>query len=122
MKKKFYTCYVMAKEDMTFKKYPALCILEERHEVDLGLFTNLHHQPRHSLIILLKANVRISSIAFFATSSFYSILMDGSTDAGNVEDELVSIQCCVRDDTSQTIRSNTKYLSLCVPTSLTLMG
>ena len=36
MKKKFDICYVMAKEDMAFKKYPALYALEEHHEVDLG--------------------------------------------------------------------------------------
>ena len=42
--------------------------------------------------------------------------MDGSTDAGNIEDELVSIQFCIKDDTSQIIRSKARYLSLCVPT------
>lgn len=39
--------------------------------------------------------------------------MNGSTDAGNIWDGLVSIQFCVRDNSRQVIRSNT---TLCVPT------
>ena len=36
MKRKFDICYVMAKESMAFRKYPALHALEECHGVDLG--------------------------------------------------------------------------------------
>lgn len=36
MRKKFDICYVMAKERMAFRKYPALHDLESRHGVDLG--------------------------------------------------------------------------------------
>ncbi len=36
LKKKFDICYMMAKEGMSFSKYPALCDLESRHQVDLG--------------------------------------------------------------------------------------
>ena len=52
---------------------------------------------------------------FSASSNFYSFLMDGSTDAGNVEDELVLIQHCIQDDTAKEIRSRSRYLSLGVP-------
>ena len=41
--------------------------------------------------------------------------MDGSTDAGNVEDELVLIQYCTQDAAAQEMRSCTRYLSLEVP-------
>ena len=37
MKCKFDICYVMAKEGMTFSKYPALYDLKSRHNVDLGV-------------------------------------------------------------------------------------
>ena len=36
MKRKFDICYIMAKENLGFRKYPALHELEERHGVDLG--------------------------------------------------------------------------------------
>ena len=41
--------------------------------------------------------------------------MDGSTDAGNIEDELVLVQNCMKDDATKEIRSSTRYLSLEVP-------
>ena len=48
MKRKFDICYVMAKENLTFCKYPALHELEECHGVDLGFVykTDVHmYQP-----------------------------------------------------------------------------
>ena len=48
--------------------------------------------------------------------------MDGSTDAGNVEDELVVILYCYRDDTAQEARSRARYLSLEVPTKADTKG
>ena len=36
MKMKLYICFVMAKESLCFRKYPALHALEQRHGVDLG--------------------------------------------------------------------------------------
>jgi len=37
MKRKFDTHYVLAKEGMSFLKYPAVFDLERRHEVDLRI-------------------------------------------------------------------------------------
>jgi hypothetical protein len=36
MTQKFDLCYTMAKESITFTKYPALLLLETRHVVDIG--------------------------------------------------------------------------------------
>lgn len=36
MKKKFDICFVMAKENIAFRKYSAIYELEQRHGVDLG--------------------------------------------------------------------------------------
>ena len=36
MGKKFDICYMLAKENLPFRKYPAICELESRHGVDLG--------------------------------------------------------------------------------------
>ena len=51
----------------------------------------------------------------FSKSIFYSFLMGGFTDAGNVEDELVLVQYCTQDDPSQEMGSCVRYLSLEVP-------
>ena len=36
MGRKFQLCFVMAKENIPFAKYPALLLLEEHHGVDVG--------------------------------------------------------------------------------------
>ena len=47
---------------------------------------------------------------------FFSFLIDGSVDAGNVEDELVVIQYCKKDNVCEEIRSITRYFAVCNPT------
>ena len=49
-------------------------------------------------------------------------LMDGSTDAGNGEDELVVIFYCYKDDTAQEVRSCARYVSLEIPTKADTEG
>lgn len=51
------------------------------------------------------------------SSQFYSSMMDGSTDAGNTEQELVLISFCRKDNSARKVRSCTKLLSLLSPKS-----
>ena len=113
IRRKFDICYVMAKESLAFRKYPALHQLEERHGVDLG-FAYKTKDSAKTFTHYIANSQRQSFIQNFP-STFYSFLMDGSTDAGNIEDELVIVQYCLRDDAAQEIRSCTRYLSLEVP-------
>ena len=46
---------------------------------------------------------------------FCSFLMDGSTDAGNIENEVVVLMYCKKDDVNQLMRSEARYLSLQQP-------
>ena len=47
---------------------------------------------------------------------FFSFLMDGTTDAGNLEDELVLVQFSWKDSTAKEIKSCARYLSVVNPT------
>ena len=113
VRRKFDICYVLAKEGLAFHKYPALHVLEERHGVNLGFSYKTKNSAR-KFTHYIAENQRQSFISKFP-SSFYSFLMDGSTDAGNIEDELVLVQYCYKDDASNEVRSHTRYLSLQVP-------
>ena len=53
---------------------------------------------------------------------FFSFLMDGSTDAGNKEQELVLVLFCIKDDEAQEIRSCTRYLSVGNPAQTNAEG
>ena len=41
--------------------------------------------------------------------------MDGSTDAGNVEDKVVALLYCRKDDATEVIKSCSRYFSVQVP-------
>ena len=46
---------------------------------------------------------------------FFSFLVDGTTDAGNIEDEMVVIQFCIQDSTAKEIRSCARYFTIFNP-------
>ena len=41
--------------------------------------------------------------------------MDGSTDEGNIEKELVVVLLCKKDDASEEVKSHTRFLSMVAP-------
>ena len=100
MKRKFDICYVIAKENLSFHKYPVLHELEEYHGVDLGFAYNTEVSAQTFTHYIAESR-RQSFLNTFSKSIFYSFLMGGSTDAGNVEVELVLVQYCTQDDPSQ---------------------
>lgn len=112
---------VLARKGVAFHKYPTLYSLAERHGVRLGssyrgrecakLFTYYIAEAQRSVFLQ-----SLSQITFF------SFLMDGSTDAGNTVQELVFLMFCTKDDSTKEIRSNTRYLAVLNPVSTTSEG
>ena len=98
---------------MAFHKYPVLHALEEGHGADLGFSYKTKDSSKRFTHYIAESQLQSFVVGF--PSSFYSFLMDGSTDAGNIEDELVLVQYCMKDDTTKEIRPCTRYLSLEVP-------
>ncbi len=108
---KFDVCYFLVKEGMAFKKFPRLLELESRHEVDLGSAYNTDVSAQLFTHFIAKSQ-RDAFLKTFSQKSFFSIMMDGTTDSGNLEDELVVVLYCHKDDASGVIRSCTRYLSI----------
>ena len=109
VKKKFDVCYVMAKECLSFTKYPEL---EMSHRVDLGpayvsakAFTHYIAESQRQKLFSLMSSDR----------HFFSFLLDGTTGAGNIEDEMVVIQFCIQDSTAKEIRSCARYFTIFNP-------
>ena len=91
---RFDVAYVMAKESIPFAKYPSLVQLEKRHGVELGHAYNTQESAKKFTGCIAKTQRQAFLSSFFSTSHFYSLLMDGSTDAGNVEDEVIVLVYC----------------------------
>ena len=89
--KKFDICYI------PFTKYSALQELEAKHRVHLGYAYRTKDSAR------LFSHYTEPTGRIFTSSHFFSFLMDGSTDKGNIEDESIVLQYCNKDEDSQEI-------------------
>ena len=112
--RKFDICYVMAKEGIAFAKYTALYNLEERHDVDLGIAYK-NDVSAKSFTHFIAESQRNDFLRSFSSSPFFSFLIDGTTDSGNVEDELIIVLYCKRDDIAKEIKVCARYLSVTTP-------
>ena len=87
LKPKFEIAYLICKEGLAFTKMSALCELEEKHGVDLGVGYK-NNQACAVFVDYIAWAQREALAAQLAKAKFFSIQADGSTDCGNVEDEL----------------------------------
>ena len=114
METKFDLCFVMAKHSIPFAKYPALLELEQRHKVDIGHAYNTVDSARLFTSCTAKSQ-RQGFLNSLPSGGFFSLLMDGSTDAGNLEDELIVLVYCDMDDAEQEMTTYSRFLSLHKP-------
>ena len=84
MKTKFGICYVMAKESLSFHKYPALHELEERHGLDLGFVYNTIISA-HTFTHYIAESQGQSFLKSFSSSNLNTFLMDGSSDEAGAQ-------------------------------------
>ena len=118
---KFDISYLLAKEGITFKKYPALYELEAQHGVNLG-FAYKTKDFAKTFVRYIARRQRESFLHTFSTSHFFSFLMDSSTDTGNIEDELIAVMYCFVDKEVQEMRSCVRYYSVKEPTKADARG
>lgn len=113
--------YVMTKENMAFRKYPALHELEICHGVDLGPAYRTKDSAKNFTHYITEAQ-RHTFMEDLTSVHFFSFLMDGSVDAGKVEDELIVILYCMKDNSSEEIRSCTRFFSVQAPSRADAAG
>ena len=94
--RKFDACYLLAKEGLPFKKYPKKLELESRHEVDVGLAYRSHTSAQH----YIAQSQRDTFLRSFSEKRFFSVLMGGTTDSGNLEVDLIVILYCCKHEAS----------------------
>ena len=86
-KRKFDIAYTIAKETLAFTKMKSLCDLEERHGVDLG--QGYKNDRSCALFVeFIARDLKEQLLKALSRSKFFSLQADGSTDSGNIEEEL----------------------------------
>ena len=86
-------------------------MLEERYGVDLGS-TYKNRDSARNFIHYIAESQRQQLRSKLSTCHFFSMLMDGSTDKGKVENELFVILFCACDDTQQQMNTCARYFCL----------
>ena len=112
---------VLAREGVAFHKYPASHCLAERQGVRLGSSYKRSESAKQFTYYIAEAQ-RSMFLQSLLQVNFFSFLMDGSTDAGNIEQEMIFVIYCKRDDKAKMMRSHTRYLALLNPTRSTAEG
>lgn len=111
LQNKFDIAYFTVIEKIPFRKYPRICELEARHGVSIGTaYTNevscktfthyIADAQRKELLDKLKK------------VKFVSVLMDGSTDKGNVDDELFMAVWCEHNSSDERIHTKTTFFHI----------
>ena len=114
---KFDIAYFIAVEKILFKKYPKLCKLEARHGVAIGsAYTNEIAGKTFTHYIAESQRLQLFEAKYF------SILMDGSTDKGNIEDEVFMVVWCDVTGVNEKISTRTTFFHVNRPNSADAAG
>ena len=90
---KFGIAYFVATENLPFTKYPKICELETRHGVNLGT-SYVNENAGKDFMHYITESRRQELKEKVANAKFFSLLLDGSMDAGNVDNEVFLAVWC----------------------------
>ena len=119
--REFDIVYFLAIEKLSFRKFPRLCELEAHHEVSIGssytneiagkMFTHYVAQSQWQQVL-----ERI------AQAKFFSLLIDGSTDKANVDNEVFMAVWCDTDGSDEKIHTQTSNFHVGRPSTVDAAG
>ena len=121
LQKKFYIAYFVAREKLSFRKYPWICELEAKHGANLG--TTYHTETaRRSFIHFAAEAWRQELLVNLRKTKFFSLLLDSSTDAGNINNELVLAVWFDWDGSDEKVCTRTSHFKIMKPSILNAQG
>ena len=123
LRHKFDIAYFVAQEKLSFRKYPRLCELEARHGVAIGsAYTN--EIAGKTFTHYIAESRRSQLFEKLAQAKFFSLLIDGSTDKGNIDNEIfMAVWCdCNANGVDEKIHTRTSYLHVGVPSTVDARG
>ena len=120
LKRKFEIAYFICKQKLSFAKMGPLCALE-KHGVDLG---SGHKNDRACAVFVefIALERRQLLCSALAKAKFFSVQSDGSTDAGNIENELFMVLYFDSHAPDGIIHVRSKFLAVLQPTRADAKG
>ena len=117
---KFDIAYLLAKE-LSFRKYPAICELEVRHGVNLGSAYKTETAAK-TFTHYIAESERQKLVHTLQSAKFFSLLMDGSTDAGNIDNDLLLVVWFDKEGVGENVCTHSSYFKVNRPSSVSAEG
>ena len=121
---KFDIAYFIAREKMSFSKYLKLSKLEAKHGVPVG--TAYTNDVAGKTFIHYVAEAKRQELAEkLVCAKYFSLLMDGSTDSSNTENEVLMVVYCDTQATTtndEMVHTKTEYFCVLRPSSDSASG
>lgn len=114
---KFDIAFFIASEQLPFTKYPRICVLEQRHGVNLGAVYLNNNSCKEFTHYIAEAN-RQKLVTTISNAQFFSLLIDGSTDKSNNDNELLMVVWCNPNGTDEKIHTQIQFLNVDRPEGL----
>ena len=118
---KFEIAHFVATENLPFTKYPKICELEAHHGVHLGT-SYINENAGKEMIHYIAESRRQELITKLGNAKFFSLLLDGSTDKANIDNEVILVVWCDRDGTDEKVHTRMEYFTIIRPQSVTAEG
>ncbi|KAJ8042608.1 hypothetical protein HOLleu_09403 [Holothuria leucospilota] len=112
----FRTAYFVAKEGLSFSKFPQLCSLQACNGLDLGS-TYINDNGAATFIKAIGQHMNTEIQSEVENSEYFSVMSDGSTDVAHLEQELIYIRYL---DGNATVRN--KFVSIVELDDATAVG
>ena len=121
LRRKFDISYFVTIEKLSFRKYSRICDLESRHGVDLG--TSYRNDVACKTFTGYIAEARRQEIIqTLRDAPFFSLMLDGSTDKGCIDNELVLVAWCDWKASDEKVHTRVSYLKVIQPKSVSGRG
>ena len=121
LRHKFDIAYLTAIEKISFRKYPQLCELEARHGVTIGS-TYTNEIAGKTFTHYIAESHRQQLFLKLTQTKLVSLLMDGSTDKGNADDEVFMAVWCDSTSADEKMHTRTTYFHVCRPKTVDAAG
>ena len=117
-KNKTDIAYFIAIEQISFHKFPGMCELERRHDVNKGKNYTTETSARSFTHFIAQAQQMKLDIAL-QQAKLFSILLDGSMDSKNIENELLLVVWFDKDiqANGERVVTKTSYLKITRPST-----
>ena len=116
MRRKFEIAYFICKQHLPFTEMGPICGLEEKHGVSLG--TGYKNDKACAVFVDFIAQERREALLdSVSKAKIFSVQADGTTEKGNIEEEMFHVVYCDFNSSDKTVRARNRFLAVRQPTS-----